>query len=160
MAKIRVEQKKKSVWPWIIAAIVVLLLLWALVAMLGRDERAAVPVGADQTAAPMTTPAPVTAPATTAPADEALARYAGEFTSVNLQLNLDADGTYTMQESPAGQGQGRWTHDASANALHLTPADGSQDRYFRVEGPDTLVPLNPDGEPAAQMAPLQRRADS
>ncbi|MBA2239608.1 MAG: copper resistance protein NlpE N-terminal domain-containing protein, partial [Lysobacter sp.] len=91
--------------------------------------------------------------------DAALDRYAGVFASGNLELDLNSAGSYTMRESPAGEGRGRWNYNQSANALHLEPADGSQDRYFRVEGVDTLVPLNPTGEPAAQMAPLQRVAD-
>lgn len=139
MAKIGIEEKK-SVWPWIIAAIVVLLLIWALVTMLGRDQTGVGPAGADQTTATPASPD----------------RYAGQFTSANMQLDLNADGTYTMQESPAGTGQGRWTHDASANAIQLVPNDGSQDRFFRVDGADTLVPLGPDGQPAAQMTALQR----
>lgn len=152
MAEIKVE-RKKSVWPWILAVIVVALLLWALLAMLGRNDQAAVAPGT----------AAVTAPADTqaegGPAGAALERYAGTYGSGNMQLNLGADGSYTMRESPAGEGQGRWTYEQQANVLHLTPADGSQERYFRVEGRDTLTPLNPDGQPAAQMAQLQRVVD-
>lgn len=37
MAEIHVE-KKKSVWPWIIAALVALLAIWALMELMGRDD--------------------------------------------------------------------------------------------------------------------------
>lgn len=164
MAEINIE-RKKSVWPWIIAAIIVALLIWALLAMMGRDDRdnaAVVPVTTDPA---VIVPGEVGAPGAAgelgdpAQRDAALDRYAGVYTSGNLELNLNAAGTYTMRESPAGEGQGRWTYDQSADALHLTPADGSAERYFRAENANTLVPLNPTGDPAAQMAPLQRVTD-
>lgn len=154
MAEIHIE-RKKSVWPWIIAAIVAALVIWALVEMFDRD---------DETDAAATTPAveETTAPAAAAvPAGTdagGLERYAGMFASDSMQLELRADGSYALQESPAGEGRGTWSHDASANALRLTPADGSQDRYFRIDGTDTLTPLDPDGQPAAQMTALTRRA--
>lgn len=146
MAEINVE-RKKTVWPWIIAIIIAVLLIWALMAMLGRDDTATT-----------TDPAATAGTATSATTGEGMQRFAGVYSSANMQLNLDADGTYTMSESPAGEGRGRWTHDASANALHLAPADGSQDRYFRTDGDDALTPLNPDGQPAAQMGQLNRQA--
>jgi hypothetical protein len=156
MAEINIE-RKKSIWPWIIAALIAALLVWVLVEVLDRDEAAGPAAGAataDQTAAT----APATADATgSAGATDGLARYAGLFVSDSMQLRLNADGSYTMQESAAGEGRGTWTHDAGANALHLTPADGSQDRFFRVESAGTLTPLNPDGAPAAQMSQLTRR---
>lgn len=177
MAEINVE-RKKSIWPWIIAAIIVVLLIWAVLAMMGRDtaDTAVVvaPVATDPVltapGAPEATPdlAPATTPITADMPDDttaaeqrdaALDRYAGTFVSGNIQLVLSSAGTYTMRESPAGEARGRWSYDESANALHLDPADGSQDRYFRVEGIDTLTPLNPEGDPAAQMAPLQRVGD-
>lgn len=160
MAEINIE-RKKSIWPWIIGALIAAVVIWALMEMLDNDntaEPAAAITTAEQAAAPATT-APM-APATTdtAAANESLARYAGMFVSDSIQLRLNADGSYTMQESPAGEGSGNWMHDAGANALHLTPTDGSPDRYFRVEGADTLIPLDPDGQPAAQMSQLTRRA--
>ncbi|MFC0676471.1 copper resistance protein NlpE N-terminal domain-containing protein [Lysobacter korlensis] len=170
MAEINIE-RKKSIWPWIIAALIAALLIWAAMEFFDRDEPVDDTVGAvtaDQTAA---APAAV-APATTEPvAPDAAAiaaagttpaagteGFAGTYISDSMQLSLTADGAYVMQESAAGEGRGTWIHEANANALHLKPADGSQDRYFRVEGPGTLIPLNPDGQPAAQMAPLNRRA--
>lgn len=56
MAEIHVE-KKKSIWPWIIAALVALIVIWAVVEMTDRDE--VEPVAA--------TPA-IEAPVATAPA--------------------------------------------------------------------------------------------
>lgn len=165
MAEINIE-KKNAVWPWILAAIMVLVLIWLLIK--------AFDVGVDTAATPATAPAttadtaagsnvPAMGTAATAegatPTGTNLERYAGMYGSSNMQLALDADGTYSMQESPAGEGRGIWTHDASSNAVHLTPADGTQDRYFRVEGNDTLVPLDADGEPAGQMAQLTRQAE-
>ncbi|MDQ3289126.1 MAG: copper resistance protein NlpE [Pseudomonadota bacterium] len=180
MAEINIE-RKKSVWPWIIAAIVVALLVWALLAMMGRDDRDTAAI------APVTTDPAVTTPDVGATAvivpggavdpgaagaqgaagmqddpaqrDAALDRYAGVYASGNLELNLNSAGTYTMRESPAGEGNGRWTFNQSASALHLMPSDGTPDRYFRVENANTLVPLNETGDPAAQMAPLQRVTD-
>lgn len=176
MAESNVE-RKKYIWPGVIAAIVVVLLIWALLAMMGRDTAdtsVVAPVATDpvQTASgvPEATPelaptrTPITADmpndATAAERrDAALDRYAGTFGGGDIQLVLSSAGTYTMRESPAGEGRGRWSYDESANALHLDPADDSQDRYFRVEGTDTLTPFNPDGGPAAQMVPLQRVGD-
>jgi hypothetical protein len=162
MAEINIE-KKKSVWPWIVAAIVVLLLIWLLFETFDRDDDV---VGIADPAL-VTTPVytdpatDTTMPATDATAammtDSDMARFTGMYTSNNMQLNLDANGTYMMQESAAGEGRGTWVHDASANALHLTPADGTADRYFRVESADTLIPLNSNGEPADQMAMLTRQ---
>lgn len=176
MAEIDVG-RKLSVWPWIIAAIVVVLLIWALLAMMGRhasDPAAAAPTANDpleiapgtSVAAPGTTPttAPITTDAPASPTtpeqrDGELDRYAGTYGSGNLQLVLSSAGTYTMRDSPAGEDRGRWTYDRSTSVLQLTPADGSQARNFRVEGLDTLTPLDPEGDPAAQMAPLQRVVD-
>ncbi len=159
MAEINIE-KKKSVWPWIVAAIVVLLLIWLLAETFDRDDD----VVAVADPALVTTPVytdpetGTTMPATDATAaiatDSVLQGFAGIYASNKMQLDLDADGTYMMQESAAGVGRGTWRHDASANALHLTPSDGTPDRFFRVEGPGRLIPLNASGEPADQMAML------
>lgn len=173
MAEINVE-RKKSPGPWIIAAIVVVLLIWALIEMMGRhaaDTTAVAPAAIDPVATDPIATAPRTSP-TTAPMsgdsmttlsdrDAALDRYAGTFGSGNVELVLSSAGTYTMRESPdvEGQGQGRWSYDGSTNVLHLTPVVGSQDLYFRVEGVDTLTPLNPKGDPGSPMAPLQRVVD-
>lgn len=155
MAEINIE-RKKPIWPWILAALAVALLIWGLVEMLGRDGADG---AADQAAGVATADQTTVASATgAAGAREGLSRYAGTFESDSMQLRLNADGTYTMRESAAGEGHGTWMHNASANALHLTPADGSQDRYFRAESADTLTPLNPDGAPAAEMSQLTRRA--
>lgn len=178
MAEINVE-RKTSVWTWIIAAIVVVLLAWALLGMMGRDDAdttAAAPVVTDalQTApgatgttpglrpsrAPTTASTLATGPSTAEQRDAALDRYAGTYGSGNLQLDLSSAGTYTMRDSPAaGEDRGRWSFDASASVLRLISADGSQARNFRVEGLDTLTPVEPEGDPAAQMAPLQRVVD-
>lgn len=162
MAEINIE-KKNSVWPWILAAIIVLLLIWLLVEAFDRDD--VVVATADRpvvTEPAATTPAleaePAAGAATAAgAASAAMERFAGTYSSDTMQLVLQADGSYTMQESPAGEAQGTWTHDAGANALQLTPADGGQDRYFRIEGDNALMPLNPDGQPAGQMAQLTRQ---
>lgn len=164
MAEINIE-KKKPVWPWILAAIIVLLLIWLLVEAFDNDDEVVVTDTAVATTPVYTDPAIGTTPGTdttgmgtaagTTGAD--MGRFAGIYTSETMQLNLDANGTYMMQESPAGEGRGTWTHDASANALHLDPADGTDDRYFRIEGDNTLVPLNAQGEPADQMTQLTRQ---
>lgn len=165
MAEINIE-KKKPVWPWILAAIIVLLLIWLLVEAFDRDDDVVAVADPTVATAPVITdPATGMEPATDAAVvgtemgtmDTGMARFAGIYTSNNMELNLNADGTYTMRESPAGEGAGTWRYDASANALHLDPADGTDDRYFRVEGDNTLIPLNPQGEPAADMAPLMRQ---
>ncbi|MDQ3206747.1 MAG: copper resistance protein NlpE [Pseudomonadota bacterium] len=160
MAEINIE-KKKSIWPWIIAAIVLIFLIWAVVAMLDRDPEVATVATRDAAVVDTTVAGPETtaldAPGTDGMAAGSMERYAGMYVSENMQLNLNANGTYALQESPAGEAMGLWTHDASANALRLTPSDGSVDRYFRVEGPNTLTPLSPDGDPAMQMAQLERQ---
>jgi len=92
--------------------------------------------------------------------DSAIEGFAGTYASNNMQLDLDIDGSYMMQESPAGAGRGTWRHDASANALHLTPSDGTPDRFSRVEGEGRLIPLNSSGEPADQMAMLTRHGEA
>lgn len=38
MADINVEHKKKAVWPWIIAAIVAILVIWALIQLFDDDD--------------------------------------------------------------------------------------------------------------------------
>lgn len=40
MAEIHIE-KKKSIWPWIIAALIAVLAIWALMEFMGRDEEEA-----------------------------------------------------------------------------------------------------------------------
>ena len=156
--------KKPAIWPWILAAIIVLLLIWLLIK--------AFDVGVDTLPTPATTPA-TTADTAAASSDPALAtvattgaakasapgaeRHAGMYRSSSTQLALDADGTYSLQEGPAGEGRGAWTHDAAANALHLKPDDGSRERHFRIEPDDALMPLDAAGEPAGQMAPLTRQ---
>lgn len=78
MAEIHIE-KKKSVWPWIIAALVALLAIWALTQFMGRDERdvaAVEPVGTPVAEAPAPTEpveAAGTPAATTADASGAIA---------------------------------------------------------------------------------------
>lgn len=160
MAEINIE-RKKSIWPWIIAALVAALLIWALLEMLDRDDPvdpAAGAVTADQTATAPAAVAPVATTPDAATGTAGMDGYVGTYVSDSMQLALTGDGAYVMQESPAGEGRGTWTFDASANALHLKPTDGTPDRYFRVEGTDTLVPLDPNGQPAPQMAPLTRSA--
>lgn len=43
MAEIHIE-KKKSIWPWILAALIALLAIWALMEFMGRDEEEVAPV--------------------------------------------------------------------------------------------------------------------
>lgn len=43
MAKINVEHKKKSVWPWIIGVVVAILIIWALFQLFDNDDAQAVP---------------------------------------------------------------------------------------------------------------------
>jgi len=165
MAEINTE-KNKSAWPWIVAAIVVVLLIWLLVEAFERDDDVVEIADPALVATPVhTDPATdATMPATDATAaimsDSAIEGFAGIYASNDMRLDLDADGTYMMQESPAGVGRGAWRHDASANALHLTPSDGTPDRFFRVEGEGRLIPLNSSGEPADQMTMLTRQGES
>ena len=64
MAEINVEHKKKSVWPWIIGALVALLLIWGLMEMMGNDDSdlaqpvISEPATVDQGAAPAADPPP------------------------------------------------------------------------------------------------------
>lgn len=83
--------------------------------------------------------------------------YVGQFVSDSITLFVRDDGNYEITRSAAGPGRGPWTVLREHNVLFLDPADGSQDRYFRIEGPDTLVPLNPRGRQPAQMTELLRR---
>lgn len=157
MAEINIE-KKNAVWPWILAAIIVLLLIWLLVEAFDRDDDVVATTDEPVATAPMVTGADADmepAPAMAVEGD--MQRFAGMYTSANMELALDANGSYTLTESPAGEASGTWTHDATANALHLTPADGSLDRYFRIDGDNALTPLNPQGEPAGQMNQLTRQ---
>ena len=164
MAESNVE-RKGPIWPWILAAIIVLLLIWLLIRAfdVGVDT---VPTAATAPATPAGTAAlsndPAMAPAATTdaatPSDPGTGGLAGMYSGSNTQLALDADGTYSMQESPADEARGTWTHDAGANALRLKPGDGSQERLFRIESNDTLMPLNAAGEPAGQTARLARQA--
>lgn len=155
MAEINVE-KKKPMWHWVIAAIIAALVIWALIEMLDSNDRndAMGTTTTEQPAATMPAAGPDT---NTTAANDGLDRYAGVFGSGSMQLDLNANGNYTMDESPAGQGQGTWMHDSGQNALHLTPNDGTPDRFFRVDGTDALTPLDANGQPAAQMTQLQRR---
>lgn len=63
MAEIRVERKQRSVWPWVLGLILLVLLALGLMAMLGnredRDNRTSTEVGAtseEPTAMPHTFP--------------------------------------------------------------------------------------------------------
>lgn len=87
MAEIHVE-KKKSIWPWIIAALIALLVIWALIEMFDNDvEEVAV--------APAAIEAPVAvAPVATAPV------VAGPAPSVGQELN----GVAQVVEVPSDRG--------------------------------------------------------
>ncbi|MFC0678921.1 hypothetical protein ACFFGH_13825 [Lysobacter korlensis] len=111
-------------------------------------------------AAPIAAPAidfvpPRVAPAPLAP--ELRGPYVGTFRSDSIRLVVNNDGSYVITESPAGEGRGAWSVLAEEKVLFLDPADGSQDRYFRIENSDTLTPLNPKGVQPAQMTALLRR---
>lgn len=80
MAEIHIE-KKKSIWPWVIGAIVVALAIWALLEMMDRDTRDAA-VG------------DVAVPAATAPAVEA--PVASEVAAPGVDTTGDATGTLAM----------------------------------------------------------------
>lgn len=169
MAEIDVE-KRTAVWPWFLAAIIVVALIWLLIKAFDvKVDPAAVP--ADGLAAPTPStsaepaaggnaPAAAAAPATGAATAAASnpERYAGMYASSAMRLALDGNGTYSMREGQAGEGRGSWSHDAGANALRLVPDDGSQTRHFRVESNDMLMPLDSNGEPVAQVAQLARQA--
>lgn len=81
MAEIRVERKQRSVWPWILGLILLVLLALGLMAMLGnredRDNHPSTEVGATrEEPSPMPHAFPMAAlrdagPAVTAPADAA-----------------------------------------------------------------------------------------
>lgn len=83
--------------------------------------------------------------------------YVGRFVSDSITLFIRDDGTYEITRSAAGPGRGAWTVLREHGVLFLDPADGSQDRYFRIQSADTLVPLNPRGRQPAQMTELLRR---
>lgn len=83
--------------------------------------------------------------------------YIGRFVSDSISLFIRADGTYEITRSAAGPGRGPWTVLRDHGVLFLDPQDGTQDRYFRIQDPDTLIPLNPQGEQPAQMTELLRR---
>jgi len=38
MAEIKIEHKQKSMWPWIIGALVALLVIWGLFQLMDNDE--------------------------------------------------------------------------------------------------------------------------
>lgn len=44
MAEINIERKERSIWPWIIGAVLVLLLVWGLTGLFDSDEASEVPV--------------------------------------------------------------------------------------------------------------------
>ena len=70
MAEIHVERKDRSIWPWILGALAVLLLLWLFFALLDNDEEAAVaPVAEPVVAipAPPVTPPVAAVPVVTPP---------------------------------------------------------------------------------------------
>lgn len=83
--------------------------------------------------------------------------YVGKFVSDSITLFVRDNGTYEITRSAAGPGRGPWTVLREHGVLFLDPADGSQDRYFRIQDPDTLIPLNPRGKQPAQMTELLRR---
>lgn len=64
MAEINVERKKKSHWGWIIAALIALLVIWAVIEMLDRDgEEAAVAPAATSQVEPAGPPVALDPPA-------------------------------------------------------------------------------------------------
>jgi hypothetical protein len=151
--------RRKPVWPWIIAALLVLALIWGLSRLAdddGRRDAAVTPPEIDAPATTTTTPPVSVDPELTAEA--ALERYSGTFANDTLTIDLDANGTYTLQQAPAESGSGRWSHDAASNVLRLVPADGSAERVFRIDSASMLTPLDADGQPDAQTAQLQRQA--
>lgn len=94
MAEIHIE-KKKSIWPWIIAALVALLAIWALMEFMGRDEDEAAAV--EPARAAMTE-----APAATAPTEPVNAMNADSGTTADAAGALAALPVATILAGPAG----------------------------------------------------------
>ncbi|MFC0677799.1 hypothetical protein ACFFGH_08105 [Lysobacter korlensis] len=90
MAEINVERKKKSHWGWIIGALIALLVIWALIEMLDRDEEEAVVAPAATTQV-----APVAEPVAAAPTDVGVTT--GDATSTAALLPVA-----TILAGPAG----------------------------------------------------------
>jgi hypothetical protein len=44
MTEIRIEKKKKPVWPWLLLVVILLLLGWAVYELALKDQRAHVPL--------------------------------------------------------------------------------------------------------------------
>lgn len=64
MAEIDIERKERSIWPWIIGGLVVLLLVWGVAELFDSDDAAELPVAAAPAVVDPMTPA---APAPPAP---------------------------------------------------------------------------------------------
>lgn len=94
MAEIHIE-KKKSIWPWIIAALVALLAIWALTQLMNRDNAEATAVEPVGTAA-------VEAPAVTAPTEPVDAMNTGANTTADAAGALAALPVATILAGPAG----------------------------------------------------------
>lgn len=156
MAEINVE-KKKSVWPWIVAAIIVLLLILFLVGVFDADDDVDVVDNTPVATVPVYDATAIQPAMDSGTAAADLERMTGMFTSETMQLELDASGRYSLMESPAGEATGTWSYEPGTNSVQLMPDDGSVTRNFRVEGDNTLVPLDPDGAPAAMMSQLTRQ---
>ncbi len=156
MAEINIE-KKKPVWPWIVAGIIVLLLILFLVGVFDRDNDVDNVNNMPVATAPVNDTMAVPPAMDTGTAAADFERMAGMFTSDTMQLELDSAGRYSLQESPAGAAIGTWSYESGTNSVQLMPDDGSVTRNFRVEGDNTLVPLGPDGAPAAMMSQLTRQ---
>lgn len=88
MAEINIE-KKKSIWPWIIGALVALLILWFLFNMLDRDDEA--PVVAPAATSQIVEPAGPVPPADTGAAEVTTAN--AEVTDAMLPISAVLAGT-------------------------------------------------------------------
>lgn len=115
------------------------------------------PIEAPAPAAVAAAPTPAAVPESPTAAFDKGA-FSGTFSAGANRLELNADGSYTM-EGPSGATQGSWTHEAGSNTVRLDPGSkDAQDAVLRIDGNDALVMIDAQGQPVPGQAQLRREA--
>lgn len=140
MAEIHVE-KKKSIWPWIIAALVALLAIWAITQLFDRDDAEAVAV------APVAEPvaeAPIAAAPVAAPDPMTTADAGGAVALLPVATILAGPAGYVGQEI---SGTARVT-DVPTDRGFWIEQDGQRMFAVVAEGPnmERAINMNPGQE--------------
>lgn len=152
MADIDIERKGAAIWPWIIGAIVLALLIWALAEMLGDDDDVDAPVAtvvepAGVTPAPVTDAGPAAVPApvqqyltTCAPREPAAMGLDHQYTSNCIQQLVAAVDAMLQEPNLAGVDVQAQMQTARENAQRLT-ASANESTQHAAQTREALVSI-------------------